>query len=219
MKLQPADHYRVKIEKTGHFYTLGTLSDQTQYIWLVCHGYGQAADRFIQKFRKLDLSRHFILAPEGLHRFYWGGTSGHVVASWMTRKDRLDEIDEHTAFLEEILLRYREKHHRIIMFGFSQGVATITRYMARFKPSFEHLLLWAGSFPRDINCIQWNAYVDHKPMHLFYGDQDELLTPEILAEEMRYYDENALHVVEHKYGGAHKVDSDLILKFQEQHLI
>lgn len=219
MKVQPSDHHTVKIEKTAHYYTLGKLSDQTQYIWLVCHGYGQAADRFIQKFRKLDLSQHFIIAPEGLHRFYWGGTSGTVVASWMTKKDRLHEISEHTTFLQDILLNYRADHHGLIICGFSQGVATVTRYMDRFKPAFDYLLLWAGSFPRDINSQQWHDYTGIEKTHLFYGNQDELLTPELLEKEQKYFVDQGFSVVEHTFEGGHKVDSDLILKFQNEYLL
>lgn len=218
MKVEPANHHSIKIDKTGHYYTLGNLSDQTQYIWLVCHGYGQAADRFVQKFRKLDLSRHYIVAPEGLHRFYWGGTSGRVVASWMTRKDRLIEIAEHTAFLQDVLTTFIEEHHRLVVCGFSQGVATVTRYMDRFKPSFDQLLLWAGSFPRDIDSKQWNEYVEKGRTHLYYGNQDELLNPELLAEEKRYFEDHGFSVIEHTFEGGHSVDSDLILKFADEYL-
>lgn len=219
MEVKPADHHSITIEKTGHYYTLGNLSDQTKYVWLVCHGYGQAADRFIQKFRKLDLSKHFIIAPEGLHRFYWGGTSGRVVASWMTSKDRLYEISEHTAFLQDVLLKYRKKHHGLILCGFSQGVATVTRYMERFKPSFDHLLLWAGSFPRDIDSIRWNEYVGRGKTHLYYGTQDELLIPELLAEEKKYFKDHGFSVMEHTFEGGHSVDSDLILEFARINLL
>jgi hypothetical protein len=59
---------------------------------LVTHGYGQLAKTFIRRFEPIMDAQTLVVAPEGLSRFYWGGFDGPVVASWMTREDRLDEI-------------------------------------------------------------------------------------------------------------------------------
>ena len=49
---------------------LGALSAETREIWFVVHGYGQLAEYFIRHFRGLDDGTRYIVAPEGLSRFY-----------------------------------------------------------------------------------------------------------------------------------------------------
>jgi hypothetical protein len=55
----------------------------------VLHGYGHLAPYFIRKFNSLEDS--FIVAPEGMYRFYLYGSSGRVGACWMTKEERLDD--------------------------------------------------------------------------------------------------------------------------------
>ena len=47
------------------------------------------------------------MAPEGLSRFYLEGFSGKVGATWMTREDRLNDIDnylrDHGGFMPETI--------------------------------------------------------------------------------------------------------------------
>jgi hypothetical protein len=75
---------KISVSKTAHYSTMGKLSKSTRYIWIVAHGYGQRANRIIKKFDFLSPEEHFVIAPEGLSRFYWHKNQ-EPVASWMTR--------------------------------------------------------------------------------------------------------------------------------------
>src|SRR5438309_1661873 len=55
--------------RTARYFTLGSPQGATD-VWFVCHGYGQLASRFLERFRALESERRCILAPEGLSRFY-----------------------------------------------------------------------------------------------------------------------------------------------------
>ncbi|NJL13531.1 MAG: hypothetical protein HC913_11350 [Microscillaceae bacterium] len=94
-------HY-LSVQKTARFATLHELTDQTRHIWFVCHGYGQLAPYFIQKFAVLPPESHFVVAPEALSRFYMDGFSGKVGATWMTREDRELEIKDYLAYLNQV---------------------------------------------------------------------------------------------------------------------
>ncbi len=208
-----------KVHRSAHYYTVGDLSPSTEYIWLACHGYGQAADRFIQKFTSLDLRRHHIVAPEGLSRFYWGGVSGDVVSSWMTRKDRLDEIEDHTSFLEEVRRRVQARapaRAKWILFGFSQGTATVLRYMERFLPAYAHLVIWAGIFPRDVDYGRHPDYWSQGSLHSIYGDQDEYITPKRLKEERAFIAQQGLKVSVLPFAGPHRVDREILQQWAAQ---
>ncbi|MEL6276926.1 MAG: phospholipase, partial [Bacteroidota bacterium] len=86
--MQPTAH-RLPVQRTAHFYTLGEPSANVKRMWFACHGYGQLASTFIRKFDQLAGAEDYVVAPEGLSRFYWQGFTGKVVASWMTSADRL----------------------------------------------------------------------------------------------------------------------------------
>ena len=81
----------IKVPKTARYFTIGN-EEQPDEIWFVLHGYAQLANYFIEKFRVLESKNILVVAPEGLHRFYWNGMSGRVAASWMTKEDRLTDI-------------------------------------------------------------------------------------------------------------------------------
>ena len=218
MSHSPVTHQKIKIDKTAHFYTLGKFSKSTRYIWLACHGYGQTADRFIRKFEVLDLSEHFIIAPEGLSRFYWNGVKGHVAASWMTSKDRLDEIDDHVRFLNATISRYLQEDISFIFFGFSQGCATILRYLERFLPKYTHIVLWAGSIPKDLNFEKVGDYLRSGNIHMIYGDQDEFLTQTVLKRELDFIEGKRLKIRQHTYAGTHRVDREVLKDYVEKNI-
>ena len=86
--MEPISHH-LSVEKTARYFTMGEGKANCQYLWIVLHGYGQLASSVIKRFKTLDPDKHFVLAPEGLSRFYWGeGFGGKAVASWMTSEDR-----------------------------------------------------------------------------------------------------------------------------------
>ncbi|MBX2817993.1 MAG: hypothetical protein KTR24_18445, partial [Saprospiraceae bacterium] len=144
-------HNTLTIERTTHHYTLGKLNADTKCIWLVCHGYGQTADRFIKNFETLP-EGHFVIAPEAYNYFYWHSPGREPVASWMTRRHRKFEIQDYLAYLKKVCDAYQgvcPPQSRWIFFGFSQGCATITRFAFMANPDCKRLILWGGDFPRD----------------------------------------------------------------------
>ncbi|MCB0637389.1 MAG: hypothetical protein KDC54_12260 [Lewinella sp.] len=200
--------HQLAVTRTAHYTTLGRPGPHVRYLWVVCHGYGQLARRFIRPFSAIQDEATLVVAPEGLSRFYWGGFDGPVVASWMTREDRLDEIADYSRMLSQLYDLYVPQCHpevRIILFGFSQGTATVVRWMMRAFPRFDQLLLWAGQLPEDIDYRPHLDYFQGKPIHFAYGDADPFITPERLILMRRYLDESGLAYREFPFAGAHDV--------------
>ena len=79
--------HHIPVKRQARYYTLGTLDTNTKHVYIVLHGYGQLASQIIHKFDDMA-DEVFIIAPEGLSRFYWDGMTGTVGASWMTKEDR-----------------------------------------------------------------------------------------------------------------------------------
>ena len=61
-----------------------------------------------KKFRDLD-DKHLVICPEGLSRFYSKGLAGEVAASWMTKRDRLKEIEDHSNYIQQVYEYYSDK--------------------------------------------------------------------------------------------------------------
>ena len=153
----------IVVQKTARYFVQGEVTDQTEEVWFVCHGYGQLAKYFLKKFEILNDGKKLVVAPEALNRFYWQGFSGRVGASWMTKEDRLEEIDDYTNYLDsvfqEVLSEFNGREVRINILGFSQATATVCRWVASKKPEITNLILWAGAFPHDLNYEKDKSYL------------------------------------------------------------
>lgn len=213
------EHHTFKVTRTAHVYTSGDLSSNTKYIWLACHGYGQLAEKFIYKFEQLDKKEHFVIAPEGLSKFYWGGVTGNAVASWMTKRHRKNEIEDYVNYLHSVFQRFKtqaSKDIEPIFFGFSQGTATVLRYLLKYQPEFSHIILWAGAFPKDVDFLGEAGYLQSGNIHLIYGDEDEYLTPELLEKESNFIDDQRLQVYRHIFKGPHRIDKNVLLQYVDK---
>src|SRR4051794_20826418 len=100
------DEHTFSTPRTARYFTLGTLATAGD-VWFVCHGYGQLASRFLERFRPLEAGDRCVIAPEGLSRFYLTESPGErrVGVSWMTREDRLHEIDDYVRYLDAVHAR------------------------------------------------------------------------------------------------------------------
>ncbi len=205
-------HHSFTVKKKAHYYTTGTPSSSTKYFWIICHGYGQLASDFIKDFSILDSDEHFVLAPEGLSRFYWKGFSGRIAASWMTSKDRLDEIDDYTNMIGGLYDEYRVQlpNAQIILLGFSQGCATQVRWIMRKLPQFDTLVMWAGLFPEDLDYSPQLKYLNQKEMIFAYGDEDQFLNEAYIIAQKNFIEERGLKMKYLPFKGKHKVEEEAL---------
>ncbi len=208
VKDKKMEHIKLKVEKTAHLYTHNTASQSTKYLWIVAHGYGQTANRIIRKFTHLN-HEHAVIAPEGLNRFYLEmGKSRAVGASWMTSEDRLDEIDDFNNFLTQIEKDYLPKLNedvKIILLGFSQGGATILRWINAHRPKCHYVVLWGAAFPHDIDYAPLQNYFSDKKMFLIVGDNDEYINAENKIAQRAFLEKNNLIITEINFEGKHEI--------------
>ena len=198
-----------RIEKTNRFYTAGNLADASK-ILIVLHGYGQSAFFFLKKFEYLVSKGYFIVAPEGMHRFYLEGTSGRVGASWMTREARLDDIQDNFNYLENLLNYYTTSKATlsIHLLGFSQGAATATRWFEKSKFTFNSLVLWASVFPDDVS-----MEIKNNKQTIFYfvlGDNDPYFTKENAQKCIAIYESLEFKIL--RFEGKHEINHGVVTK-------
>lgn len=177
------DEHFLKVPRTARYVTLGAPSPKVAEVWLVCHGYGQLARRFIEDFEALNDGTRLIVAPEGLSRFYIDRTQQKVMgASWMTREDRLHEIDDYLGYLDLVyddVKRTMGREAPVTALGFSQGVATATRWAARTRAPLRRLIVWGGTLPPEVDLKVFQK----TRVTVVCGDQDELITAKVRQAE------------------------------------
>src|SRR5215213_7354677 len=124
--------HHLSVTRTARYYTLGPLDGAPREVWVVCHGFGQLASRFLRHFDAIDDGTRLVVAPEALQRFYLDelkipAAERRVGATWMTREDRLADINDYVGYLdalcEELFRRVPRGSARLVVLGFSQGVS------------------------------------------------------------------------------------------------
>ncbi len=144
---------RITVPRSARYFVRGNA--QPRELWLACHGYGQLAEEFLTGFRAVPDDIRLI-APEALNRFYhesgFHGPESRVGATWMTRIDRLSEIDDYVRYLDLVYddAIATSPELRVTAFGFSQGAATIARWAARTSRRYDRVVLWGAGIPPEV---------------------------------------------------------------------
>ncbi|RJP63483.1 MAG: hypothetical protein C4543_00395 [Ignavibacteriales bacterium] len=203
--------HHIQTTKTARYFTLGELNDSTREIVFVFHGYAQLAEDFIQNFTTIQSDNRFIIAPEGLNKFYFKGFRGNVGASWMTKEDRENEINDYINFLNNIYSEYSSKindNTKITLFGFSQGCATASRWFVNNQFKNADLILWGSFIPPDIDYEILRSKLTRK-LKIVIGDEDEFISEERIKQgEEILIKENITFEIK-KYPGKHDVQPGL----------
>ena len=194
------------------FRTLNELTEKTERVWLVFHGYGQLSEFFIPKFNRLDPEKNFIIAPQGLSKYYLDGVYGRVGASWMTKEDRITEIDNQYAYIDAVLKSVGDiSDKQLIYFGFSQGTATMGRYAAHAKIPFHQMIIWAGTFPPDTNPDDWKYLTGQEGIHYYTSREDIYFKDEMIPQQNEVVKKALGREPElHWYEGGHRVIPEIV---------
>jgi predicted esterase len=210
--------HHLTVSRTARYQQLGEPTAATRQLWLVAHGYGQLAEHFIRHFKSvhvLDPEGTVIVAPEALSRFYISGTSGHVGASWMTSADRLADIADQATYLNALLghlLVSCPPDVHVTVLGFSQGTATVSRWLAasagHWRP--HRLILWAGDFPEDIEAEAAQRLLQDLPLVLVSGEQDSYVGPDKLQAQAEALGAYGAQITTHSFEGNHTLYPPLL---------
>src|SRR5688500_13922507 len=195
--------HHLSVERTARYYTLGSL-DGPRDVWFVCHGYGQLAARFLERFRPIERADRLIVAPEGLSRFYLTDSPAErrVGASWMTREDRLSEIADYIGYLDAVYDVVVPPTATVTVIGFSQGSATACRWVGIKSRRFDRLLVWGGEIPPDVD----PARLAGTRLTLVYGDRDEYFTPKIVTATEERLRNGPVEYELVPFQGGHEID-------------
>ena len=217
--------HHIQVRRTARYAALGAAGAPS--LWVVCHGYRQLARRFIRDFAGIAGAERRVVAPEGLSRFYVdedGGPHGpeaRVGATWMTREDRLAEIDDYVAYLDALAVHEGVQtdvgvsvgvrgRSAITALGFSQGSATVARWAVQGRTRIGRLILWGGGLPHDLDAAAAQERLRGMRVTIVHGEQDAFMRAEAVAaqvEQLRGFGAVADALA---FAGGHAMDASVL---------
>jgi predicted esterase len=207
---------KINISKTARYFTHGN-AEKADNIWIVLHGYSQLPQFFIRKFQQLDPEKNFVVAPEGIHRFYRKGASGRVGASWMTKEARLDDIEDNQNYLNQLttqLLKNKNYKQRFLL-GFSQGGATASRWHHNGNFNANHFILWASVFPDDISIEEGKSGMLKSNNYFAIGESDQFYQGKMEELEL-FFKKQEFETKIKTFEGDHDIDVQTLLKIAKE---
>jgi len=78
------------------------------------------------------------------------------------------------------------------------------------KSKADHLVMWAGMFPPDLQFEIDKKVFQQMQVQLVIGDQDEFLQPELLNQQIEMLQSNAIPFELVRFSGTHTIDVDVL---------
>jgi predicted esterase len=208
----------IEVTRTARLCTLGEPGPAIRQVWLVCHGYAQLAARFLRRFAPLDDGTCLVVAPEALNRFYVESSPGphgpeaKVGATWMTREDRLHEIDDYCRYLDRVhdvvFTDVPRDGVRLVVLGFSQGMSTVVRWAARTTARIDRLVLWAGTWAQEL--VPSPDLLHGARLTLVAGRGDPSVSEASIARMGAMLESGGLDHELLRYDGGHVIDAGML---------
>ena len=219
MSRMDASLRKLVVPRTARYATLGAIDDSVDEAWILCHGYGQLGMPFLESARALSRPGRLLIAPEAMSRFYHEDHET-VGASWMTREDRESEMEDYVRYLdlvyEQSIASLAGPSLRLSVLGFSQGVATATRWAARGQADVDHLVLWGAAVPPEFDRPETFEPLRGTRITLVCGSRDRLF-PEASRDEQRTrLEANGVAFTEVAFDGGHRLDDETLVSLAER---
>ncbi len=206
--------HHIPVTRTARYYTLGEFTDSTKDIWILIHGHRQLAGKFIAEFNELADAGSFIYAPEGLMRLYVKGDYGDVGASWMTKEDRDSDIKDYVNYLDrlffdEIEPKAKLNNIKINALGFSQGSATLARWLTMGKAKVDKAVFWCGSLAHDIDYTKNTNFKDTE-IHQVFAANDPYYKNDFPESQINILKSAAINSKSYIFDGGHEISVQLM---------
>ena len=205
---------QVSYQSTNSYTTLNDYTPKTKNVWVVFHGIGYLSRYFLKYFKDLDTVENYIIAPQAPSRYYLNGKYEHVGASWATREQTATEMENVMKYLDEVWKNENlEAAPNLVLFGYSQGVSVVTRWVAQRKIRCSKLILNSGRIPKELQPSDFTFLEDTK-VAFVYGKEDPFVNEEFLqSEEKRIRELYPRNLELIAFDGGHEVNKEVISKF------
>tara|TARA_R100001369_G_scaffold87479_2_gene123070 strand:- start:20417 stop:21055 length:639 start_codon:yes stop_codon:yes gene_type:complete len=174
---------KVSYKFTNTYMTLNERTSKTKNVWVVFHGIGYLSKYFLKYFKGLYPEENYLIAPQAASKYYLNGKYTHVGASWFTKDNTQQEVENAMNYLEEVYkAEDLESTTNLIILGYSQGVSVATRWVSKKKIECSHLILCSGGLPKELNPEDFKHLKTSK-ISMLYGNEDPFMDKERLHNE------------------------------------
>lgn len=204
---------RVSYNTSNSYETRNELNPKTKNIWMVFHGIGYLSKYFLKYFEHLNPEENYVIAPQAPSKYYLKDEYKYVGASWLTKIDTKNELQNNFSYLDAVANNEAILQHKnLVLFGFSQGVSVLTRWMATRKLQPKRLILYAGGIPNELTKESFD-HIDFGKTEivLVYGNKDVFLTEERVENENKKIEllfSGQAKVI--KFEGGHEIKPEMI---------
>jgi predicted esterase len=217
----------LRVTRSARYAVMGSLEADLSEVWIVCHGHGQLARRFLSRFLPLEREDRLFIAPEALSRFYLEpprvgshAASTPVGASWMTVEDREFEIQDYVDYLDrlhdEIFSVVDRAKVRLWVLGFSQGTATVARWVASGNADPDRVVLYAGLLPSELDAKGAARLARRSPLTIVLGTRDQFAKPELIAAQETRLEQLGIPHTTIRFEGGHEVVPEMLMRLTEE---
>tara|TARA_R110002049_G_scaffold69206_1_gene179241 strand:+ start:8116 stop:8760 length:645 start_codon:yes stop_codon:yes gene_type:complete len=198
---------------TNSYSTLNTLTPETKNIWIVCHGIGYLSRFFLRYFKDLPANENYIIAPQAPSKYYLNDKYTHIGASWLTRENTRNEVDTIVTYLNTVYAQENiTSNHHVIIFGYSQGVSIVSRWLAIQKIKCSQFILYAGTIPNELTKKDFLFLnKNNTKTTVIVGKNDEYFDKKrIVIEKERAVDILGEKTIFITFNGGHEVKKEII---------
>ena len=210
---------QISIPKTHKYSQLGEFSEKTNTVWIVLHGYGMLSEFFIKKFECILNEKTVVIAPEGSNRFYLNNNYSRVGASWMTKVDKEKDIEDNISFIETLYTKIVDdighNNFKLKTLGFSQGGATLVRWIMSNSIKVDSLILWGSDIPKDSLTTQNKSRWSSINIKIVIGKKDEYISDENKKKVIDAVNAYGLSYKLIEYDGPHKIIESELIKLDD----
>ena len=210
---------QISIPKTHKYSQLGEFSEKTNTVWIVLHGYGMLSEFFIKKFECILNEKTVVIAPEGSNRFYLDNNYSRVGASWMTKVDKEKDIEDNISFIETLYTKIVDdighNNFKLKTLGFSQGGATLVRWIMSNSIKVDSLILWGSDIPQDCLTNQNKSRWSSINIKIVIGKKDEYISDENKKKVIDAVNAYGLSYKLIEYDGPHKIIESELIKLDD----
>ena len=210
---------QISIPKTHKYSQLGEFSEKTNTVWIVLHGYGMLSEFFIKKFECILNKKTVVIAPEGSNRFYLNNNYSRVGASWMTKVDKEKDIEDNISFIETLYTKIVDdighNNFKLKTLGFSQGGATLVRWIMSNSIKVDSLILWGSDIPQDSLTNQNKSRWSSINIKIVIGKKDEYISDENKKKVIDAVNAYGLSYKLIEYDGPHKIIESELIKLDD----
>ncbi|HEV7518810.1 MAG TPA: phospholipase [Thermoanaerobaculia bacterium] len=167
------------------------------------HGYGENAATHLAELARIPGASRFLLGSvQALHPFY--NKAGEVVASWMTRHDRLRAIEDNVRYVAAVVARLQQEYpvgERLVFAGFSQGSAMAYRAAARSGHPCRGVIVLGGDVPPELAARELPGF---PPVLLGRGAREQWYDEAKMAHDVEVLRAKNVDVRPFVYPGGHE---------------